>query len=581
MKHQFFSILVLSGLIFALTQPSKAAAKVVFSEDFSENLNKWQPTRDSGQYWQIKDGKAEVSVPTRSTITELVPKDEFWNKDWKNIEYSYELTPMEGVDRNTSFGWEDLRNWFEVHFVDRLVNIVRVDDGSLPYNIFKNYAMKNGQTYKIKIKILDKVISVFVDDQLISESTDQSYQSSGGKIGLKAGTGAVYPTKLVYDNIEVNWLEDQDQVNLAVPIFKQSDERWKNDEYDHASNWSETPTISRWGCLTSSMAMVMNFHGINKMPDGSELNPQSLNNWLKSQADGYIGEGQFNWMAAARLTKQISDVYGTPKLEYQRISLDPRAAAISSLTKGLPPILEIPGHFLVARGIDALGKILINDPAYIYQTLAEHSKDLVSTRILTPSHTDLSYLLVSNSPNLNVELFDPNGELIESFTDQLLADNGDGETAPATIVHEVAKPVAGKYKLEISAPTLQSFHLNIYSYDKTANPTDLSFDGLVGQTPLEFEINLSDDGSVTIQAIFDLSMFRQVLQELYSHNLIAKLQIFNQLDRIALKALLDTTNPQFTSINQLVKLVNAFDHWLVFPTKEYLLQLSNYLKSSD
>jgi hypothetical protein len=581
--------LILGVLFLSTTGQAQADTKsgqVVFSEDFSSgNLDQWQPTRDDGQYWQVVDGQAEVTVPSRSTITELIPKDELWNKDWQNIEYSYQLTPLQGIDRNTSFGWEDLRNWFEVHFITRLMNLVRIDDGSLPINIFKNYKMVNGQTYYVVIKIENQTITVTVNGKQVAKITDSKYINNGGKIGLKAGTGAVYPTKMRYDNIQVKWFGGQNKVELAVPIFKQHDSAWGDTQYDHADLWSSQPSMTRWGCLTTSMAMVMNYHGIDKMMDGTPLTPATLNQWLVAEVDGYLGQGMFNWVAASRLTRQLSEKYGTPKLEYARIAGVGIGVAIDHLRADQPSILEVAGHFLVGKGFTSdEQELLINDPAYDYQELGQHDTKLVSTRTLTPSYTDLSYLLLTHSPDLEVSVSDENGQAVvgwEKFTEQLRGH--DEELQPATAVQQLAKPAAGTYLVSISQESLKQYQLSILAYDLEANPSSFVANGWVGSEPLVFKIKYQPTGSSQISQQTSFSKIRTDLSYLRQENLITKQQQYQQLDRLAAAGekaeQAGNTKKQIQLISQLDQLTNSFNKWFDGNAQQYFLQEIEVLRA--
>jgi hypothetical protein len=67
--------------------------------------------------------------------------------------------------------------------------------------------------------------------------------------------------------------------------------------------------------------MVFKYNGVKKLPNGKELNPDTLNNWLITQKDGYIGNGMVNWLALSRLSKQaisINNITEFDALEYNR-----------------------------------------------------------------------------------------------------------------------------------------------------------------------------------------------------------------------------------------------------------------------
>lgn len=523
-----WTVLGCVGLVFGQQAPpvfaQTSTAPIVFSEDFSGDLSKWYSYRN-GSMWSIVDGKVEAYVPNRSSLTELIPKDEYWNSDWKNYLLEYDMTPLQGVDRNTLFGFQDPSNWYEVHFVEWALNVAKVVTGTVPFSGDAPYHLVNGQTYRVAIKFNEGQITISVNGQQIFDQLDHTFADDYGRIGLKAGTGAVYPTRVQFDNVVVRWLDGpagggepvSADIKLAVPYFSQLDDQWRTDEYDTARNWSSSPTIGRWGCLTTSMAMIMNYHGLTHLPDGQLLTPASLNNWLKSQVDGYVGEGAFNWIAASRLSRLISERYGTPKLEYLAHQGAELTTAIQEIMAGKPSVLQIEGHFLVATGLQknapeaAVADIYINDPAYDYQKLSQHQQPLLSTRTLQPSHTDLSYLLLTHSPNLQVKVTDAQGLLIpgwQTINDQLSDQlDGSGEVQPPLVIEQLAKPSDGDYYIQVWQPDFGSFELGILAYDRQANPTSLNQQGVVGEQPLTFKIEYRSDQAATVKEQLSLDQF--------------------------------------------------------------------------
>jgi hypothetical protein len=77
-------------------------------------------------------------------------------------------------------------------------------------------------------------------------------------------------------------------VNLPVPQFRQSDERWHLDQL----GWS-SGTLGTEGCAVASTAMLFSFYGI-------ETDPQQLN-WFLTATGGYTDEGWIYWERAAWL----------------------------------------------------------------------------------------------------------------------------------------------------------------------------------------------------------------------------------------------------------------------------------------
>jgi len=70
------------------------------------------------------------------------------------------------------------------------------------------------------------------------------------------------------------------RVELPVPSFRQSDERWSDDPLGGVP---DNGTLGGQGCPVAAAAMVFEFYGI-------ETDPQQLN-WLLTAVDGYTDRG--------------------------------------------------------------------------------------------------------------------------------------------------------------------------------------------------------------------------------------------------------------------------------------------------
>lgn len=131
MKRLITFLLIVSIFFFYSSNSNQIkASTILFSEDFSSDLSKWEGTRGNNHLWKIIDGQAEATVNSGFTITELIPKDEYWNDDWENLKVEFDFTPILGADKNFSFKFTDLNNWYEIHFNNELVELKGVTDGS-------------------------------------------------------------------------------------------------------------------------------------------------------------------------------------------------------------------------------------------------------------------------------------------------------------------------------------------------------------------------------------------------------------------------------------------------------------------
>ena len=223
-------------------------------------------------------------------------------------------------------------------------------------------------TYAVRLEQIGDQLSLAIDNQSVLGMHDWSHdERSRGAVGFKLAPGAITPVESHFLDPQLN---NVDTLLLPVDRLLQTNFNWRYFEYDSASQWSTDPSIGRWGCALTSLTMVMNYHQLEMMPDGKEVNPRYVNDWLKSQPDGYVGEGLLNWWAATRLIKEISDQYSTaekqlPKLEFSRQAVDWQNAARSALTAGNPLIAQVPGHFVVVNGFEhSTDSFFIQDPFY-------------------------------------------------------------------------------------------------------------------------------------------------------------------------------------------------------------------------
>lgn len=482
--------------------PNPASAQtVIFEDDFENGLGKWQETYSLFENWQIKDGMAQIHLPSYFMRSEITPKI-VWKDSWQYYRITFDYYALQGIDRNINFGFKSYDEWYELHFVDGNFYLSHLVDGSLVWSYTGQKTLGSGVLHKFKIDLNRGRIIVLVNNELLLDEIDPTYNGSFGKPTLKATTGVIYPTIVNYDNYKILLMEEPDP--NAFPIFKQTNPQWSSHEYDHAYSWAQDASIGRWGCALSSLAMILNFYDISKLPDDSDLDPSTLNNWLKSQPDGYIGEGLVNWIAGMRLTRLMSPILNTPKLEYSRQDTSPMTTAVSEISAGRPVVLQIPGHFLAAHQLVGLAgdDLEIVDPAFHYSLFSQHQKDLVSTRVFTPSNTDLSYLLATHHPNLNLQFTNqnPNNSVLSEY---LEADSNPQTLSQTLVIHEVPKPDSGNYNFGISQAEYGPFEIKLYLYDNNAEVKIVSYTGHAGPTPEEHLLvyNKSDLDSSKIRPV--------------------------------------------------------------------------------
>ena len=137
------------------------------------------------------------------------------------------------------------------------------------------------------------------------------------------------------------------RLELAVPVFKQSDEKWRDDPLGGVP---ENGTLGGEGCAVAAAAMVFRFYGI-------DTDPQQLN-WFLASAGGYTERGWIYWDRAAWLAPdRVRHIY-EDLASYQLID--------SNLARGNPVIVRVRlsngvTHFVVVAGKDGFD-YLVRDP---------------------------------------------------------------------------------------------------------------------------------------------------------------------------------------------------------------------------
>ena len=137
------------------------------------------------------------------------------------------------------------------------------------------------------------------------------------------------------------------RVELPVPSFQQSDDKWRNDPL---GGIVENGTLGGEGCAVAAAAMVFKFYGI-------DVDPQQLN-WFLSSVGGYTDQGWLYWDRAAWFAPdRVRHVYEDLP-SYQLID--------SNIAHGNPVIVRVRlgggiTHFVVIAGKDGFD-YLVRDP---------------------------------------------------------------------------------------------------------------------------------------------------------------------------------------------------------------------------
>ena len=342
---------------------------------------------------------------------------------------------------------------------------------------------------------------------------------------------------------------------MGVPNLKQYTGGWENNIYDHT-----VKTIKDWGCALTSAVMVLRYHG-------HDVWPNTLNDWLNSQKDGYIRNGLINWLAVSRYTK-IHDSVLSPTLMYKRL-LPTNINLNEEINNLRPAILKEDGHFIVATG-KTLGSYFINDPGYTSRnTLESYMNNFLAINSYTPTHSDLSYMMFVVDKNINLELFDLEGNIIETqrFVEDPITDIDDltsksGEPLSILIFE---KPTSGRYILKVSSVS-GDYHLESYLYDRDGSVTYNTFFGILfGDDFDTYQINYSSES----QTYLTLDEIINNLDSAYQNGLVKNKGVYQSI-KMHLKIYSRIESETYMKL--VIKQIKSLTPKLIDPSYSLILQ---------
>lgn len=506
--------LVFCLCILALFNVRTTFAATVFEDNFNsipDNTfpSKWvmyspAPVPGCSATWKVVNGEFGVYIPPQGGCADnVIPLDAFWPTPINDYTFEVDARFVSGTDHNVPYIIRpdlvnpELSTIYELHFgspgdfdlggpIDQVLTTV-------------SQGYPNGNTYHIKIIVKPTHLRIFINDLLVREITLSSALPLG-KIGLRAGVGSDPSGETWFDNVKVT-TEDDD--TLGVPLIKQTDPLWANNIYDTAFTWTPgSKSIGTWGCALTSAVMVFRYNGITKTPTGEDLTPGTVNSWLQGTTDGYIRNGLLNWLSLTRFSRlaKITNILSFDALEYKRINHRDDSILASSLGKKIPPILEEPGHFIVATGTDsANATFFINDPGYTRTTLNDsYNKNYLTMGTYTPVNSDLSYIMLVVDPNINLNVTDQNANPVgESFIQSAISDplGLAINTKGSLKIYYYPKPASGKYSVVLSSVGASAYQLDQYLYDSNGEVNKMSDSGNLNGTKDTFIINFDKTNS--------------------------------------------------------------------------------------
>jgi len=541
------------------------ASNIIFEDNFNDgNADKWIPITGA-DLWQVKEINGNKMYGARIEIGGKIIDTVGPSLGTSNYQIDFDYLPVTNpktstIDRNLDFRWvpdASLGGWkiYEVHFLGENKGWTNF---GYP-NFTSPVSLSNNQINHIKVIFQNQHMKLYLNGTEVIDYLDTTYNFIGtDKIGLRISTGGEYPTEVWFDNIVVTGLDDltptptptptttttstttsttstttttkpTPSMNLNVPLIKQTSNPWQSQIYDSAKSWSPSkPTIHDWGCALTSATMILKYYDINKMADGSNLNPGALNSWLKKQPDGYVGNGFVNWLAISRLPKLIKSMNSInfDALEYYRENFQNNEHLTNDLMNYMPDILEVPGHFIVASGISS-GLFTINDPYYDRQNLSSYDNSYASLGRYIPKNSDLSYILLVASPTLDIKAKDSLGNFVgEQYLQRPLKNDSDsGKVSGDPIkMYYFSKPETGDYQINLTSLDTQEYKITAYLYDINGNVKILEQKGIVNpkkedNLTIKFnKLNSSSSNAIKIVTFDNLLLDIKELQSLHLIN---------------------------------------------------------------
>lgn len=296
---------------------------------------------------------------------------------------------------------------------------------------------------------------------------------------------------------------------LNVPLFKQADPAWGNQEYDDGNSQDLLcgKTIAQCGCALTSVAMALAFHGVTKGPNGNPTDPASLNDYFRRNRqcgqNGCISKGyrfgNVRWAAVAQYSNEANAVFGTPKIIWNGDGGHDADTIRQDINDDRPVILAEPGHFIVGTGY-AGNTFTINDPGFSRTRLDDpaYGNSSLGLRRFAKTASDFTSIEVVIMAPAQVLVGDANGnrtgfnptasDVVQEipgstyfFEPALADDTGENPAPPPNAginVVELSMPQASTYTIEVIAPANERYSFAMYGSDRNSN---LSFNLFEGQ----------------------------------------------------------------------------------------------------
>lgn len=267
---------------------------------------------------------------------------------------------------------------------------------------------------------------------------------------------------------------------------------WYNKTYGNYENGDAYNTMGRWGCNTTSNAMIIDYLSIQSN-NSFQTDPGTLNDWLRHN-HGYNAS---NGVIYSQITRYSSNngvpvsVIGIGAPDNQRLD--------AHLCAGKPAMLKVitsyGTHFVVAVGktnINGEPTYKINDPIWGQTTLKEHYGGSYQAVYYYDSSANRSSIEVSAHSPIHLLVIDPFGrkagyDPISGQSWQEIPGSGylsetiqepDGGSLPMAKLLFIPQPVDGDYLIQAIGYGNGPYTIQVSSTDVAGSTITTNYSGI-------------------------------------------------------------------------------------------------------
>lgn len=475
---------------------SPAIASQVLVEDFNDgNIDGWieveEPTAPCNSSWQVVNGQLRFSIIGQMCGTHLMPSDELWGDMGDNYEIELDYWNILGTDHNLAFRFtprEGSLDWYGFHFITpNLIVLERVYPSTNGVSNHVSYPFPTKTSpYHLKITVVQGRIEFEIDGVKVLDYQHEE-RFPNGRFAFRVTAGYDNSSITYFDNLKITKISENSEI--SIPYFSQTSEPWGDDLFD-----SLQTTISDVGCSVTSAVMILQSYGLDVLPNGTPLDPGSLNQWLiQRNRHGY--NGGLNFLDIADISEEIvkylesqGKTFEFDALQYHRVENIDYQQLDNMLSAKLQPVifeekqsLSSSGkHFTVARGvINSQTDYLISDPLVEGRDhFLKPPSQLESVRYFEPSNTNLSGLLLQADKELNISIVSPNGQTADSDSNNIdgavfklqgpIANslNPNIVSGPSQWELDYTTPQEGEYTISLTTDNSGWYEFWLFAYNK-------------------------------------------------------------------------------------------------------------------